>query len=463
MQIEDTPIIDHQRIEELLALTAPTTAEINQILSRCADGFPPQIQEIAQLIQIEDPAIWNRIYALASDLKKRIYGNRIVIFAPLYISNYCVNNCLYCGYGCKNQIIRRKLSMSEIEKEVQVLEKMGHKRLALELGEDPKNTPIEYVLEAIKTIYNTHLDKGSIRRINVNIAATSVQDYQKLKDAQIGTYILFQETYHRENYQKWHGKSLKSDYDYHIQAFSRAMSAGIDDVGAGVLFGLSPWKYEVLGLMQHNAFLESHFGVGFHTISVPRIKPASGLDLNDISYAIDDETFKKIVSILRLAVPFTGIILSTRESAALRKEVIKLGVSQISAGSSTGVGGYQSDEESKNTEQFQVDDHRPSLEVIKDLIKDGYIPSYCTACYRNGRTGDRFMQLARTGKIQDVCHPNALLTLMEYAVSYGDEELQQIVKDVAHKELENIPNDKMKIHVTDALKRIQAGETDFYV
>lgn len=463
MQIEEIPIIEHQQIENLLQIAPPSPQEIEHILTQCSLGNQPTIEEIAQLLQVDDMDTWNSIFKLASKIKQSIYGNRIVIFAPLYISNYCVNTCLYCGYSCKNKIPRRKLTMSEIEQEVKILEKMGHKRLALELGEDPGNTPIEYVLEALQTIYNTHLEHGSIRRVNVNIAATSIAEYKMLKDAQIGTYILFQETYHRANYKKWHGHSKKSDYDYHIHAFSRAMQAGIDDVGAGVLFGLSPWKYEILGLIQHNQFLEKHFGVGFHTISVPRIKPASGLSMKDVTYAIDDLSFKKIVSILRLAVPYTGIILSTRESAELRKEVIQLGVSQISAGSSTGVGGYQSDESSKNTEQFEVEDHRPSLDVVKDLIREGFLPSYCTACYRNGRTGDRFMEMAKSGKIQSVCHPNALLTLMEYAVGYGDTELKEMVAGMAAREVETIPNEKMRTHVMTALERIQNGETDFFV
>lgn len=463
MEIEQSCIIEHSRIESLLRMETPSPETVDGILSRSEQGIQPNIYEIAQLLSVDDASVWNRIFELSSIIKKKIYGNRIVIFAPLYISNYCVNDCLYCGYNCKNGIPRRKLTMSEIEQEVKILESMGHKRLALELGEDPENTPIEYVLQAIQTIYNTKLAKGAIRRINVNIAATDVREYKMLKEAEIGTYILFQETYHRENYKKWHGSSKKSDYDYHIHAFSRAMQAGIDDVGAGVLFGLSPWKYEVLGLMMHNQFLEDHFGVGFHTISVPRIKSASGLNMSSIPNAIDDYTFKKIVSILRLAVPYTGIILSTRESANLRKEVIRLGVSQISAGSSTGVGGYKSDEEARNTEQFTVEDHRPNLEIVKDLIHQGYIPSYCTACYRNGRTGDRFMELAKSGKIQQVCHPNALLTLMEYAISYGDAELRDMVESLIFDEVQNIPGSKMKEHVIEALKKIKQGKTDFFV
>lgn len=463
MKIEQETIIQHTEIEHLLNLPAASALEIDAILTRCSQGIQPNITEIACLLQIQDEEVWNRIFALAREIKQKIYGNRIVIFAPLYISNYCINSCAYCGYSCKNKISRRKLTLPEIEAEVRVLERMGHKRLALELGEDPKNTPLSYVLDAIRTIYNTRLEKGSIRRINVNIAATSQEEYRQLKEAQIGTYILFQETYHREQYRKWHGRSVKADYDYHIHAFTRAMQAGIDDVGGGVLFGLAPWKYEILGLIQHNQFLEKHFGVGFHTISVPRIKPALGVSLEKLPYAIDDATFKKIVAILRLAVPYTGIILSTRESAELRKEVLHLGVSQISAGSSTGVGGYNSDELSHNTEQFEVEDHRPSLEIVKDLMRDGFLPSYCTACYRNGRTGDRFMALAKSGKIQDVCHPNALLTLMEYAVGYGDAELKEMIKNLAEKALDDIPSPKMKAHVRNALSRIQAGETDYFV
>ena len=353
--------------------------------------------------------------------------------------------------------------MEEVSEEVKILEKMGHKRLALELGEDPVNAPIDYVLECLKTIYETQNDNGEIRRVNVNIAATTVENYKKLKDAKIGTYILFQETYHKPTYDNMHPKSLKGDYNYHLTSFDRAMEAGIDDVGAGVLFGLADPKFEVIGLMMHNKHLEDKYGVGFHTISMPRLKPASGVTLQEFPHLVDDEMFKKLVAIIRIAVPFTGIIMSTRETAEMRRELLKYGVSQISAGSSTGVGGYKEREEGRETLQFKTSDDRTPLEVIKSVLDDGYIPSYCTACYRRGRTGERFMKLAKSGEIQNVCEPNAMTTLLEFAIDYGDKEILEKAEEVIKIEKERIKRKDIKDLLEKNLERLKAGERDLYL
>ena len=340
---------------------------------------------------------------------------------------------------------------------------MGHKRLALELGEDPVNAPIDYVTECIKTIYSTQSDKGEIRRINVNIAATSEEDYKKLKESNIGTYILFQETYHKPTFERVHPKSIKGNYEYHLTAFDRSMKAGIDDVGAGVLFGLADYKFEVLALMLHNEHLEKEFNVGFHTVSVPRLKKAEGMNLEDYPNIIDDETFKNIIAIIRIALPFTGIILSTRENKQMRKEALRYGVSQISAGSVTGVGGYKEKEDGRNVEQFATSDDRTPLEVLKGLLDDGYIPSYCTACYRQGRTGERFMHLAKTGQIQNICEPNAIMTLKEFALDYGDEEFLEKAKKVIEKEVSNIEREDIRKFVINNLEKMKDGERDFYL
>ena len=369
--------------------------EIQQVLKKAEKRAGLSHKDIAVLLQIEDEKQLKEMYKLAGEIKESIYGKRIVIFAPLYVSDYCVNNCVYCGYKRCNKFTRRKLTQEEVAEEVRLLEKMGHKRIALELGEDPVNNPIEYVIECLDTIYKTQNSNGEIRRANVNIAATTVDNYRRLKEAGIGTYILFQETYHKPTYEFMHPKSIKGNYDYHTTAFDRAMEGGIDDVGAGVLFGLADPKFEVLGLMIHNEHLEEKFGVGFHTISVPRLKPAEGMNLKDFPHLLSDAEFKKIVAVIRIAVPFTGIILSTRENEDMRRELLKYGVSQMSAGSSTGVGGYKAREAGESVEQFKTSDERAPLDILKELIGDGYIPSYCTACYRMGRTGDRFMSLAK--------------------------------------------------------------------
>lgn len=455
--------INHEYIETLLQESKTTNSEeIDEILSKAQAAKGLSHQEVAKLLQVEDEETLRKLFQVAGEIKKKIYGNRIVIFAPLYISDYCVNNCTYCGYRRDNSFARRRLSMQEIQQEVKLLEKMGHKRIALEAGEDPVHCDIDYVLDAIDAIYNTENENGNIRRINVNIAATTVENYRKLKAKNIGTYILFQETYHQPTYAKVHPQSIKGDYEYHTTAFDRAMEAGIDDVGGGVLFGLADYKFEVLGLMLHNDHLEKIFNVGFHTISVPRIKKANGMDLDKFPHLIDDKTFKKIVAILRIAVPFTGILLSTRESAELRKEVIHYGVSQISAGSAVGVGGYKEQEGGSSTHQFEVGDHRTPLEVLKELMKEDFIPSYCTACYRQGRTGDRFMQLAKSGQIQNICGPNALMTLMEFILDYGDEEIFLQGQNVIYREANKISRPEIKDVVLKNLERIKSGERDLF-
>ena len=456
--------IDQEYIEEVLQKSEKTDYdEIERVLNKAQNKNGLTHIEVATLLQIKDKNQKKRLYEIAGELKRSIYGNRIVVFAPLYISDYCVNNCTYCGYKRDNKFPRKKLTKEEIQSEVKLLEKMGHKRLALELGEDSINAPIEYVLEAIDAVYTTKFENGAIRRINVNIAATTVENYKKLKNADIGTYILFQETYHKPTYEKVHPNSIKGDYQYHLTAFNRAMEGGIDDVGGGVLFGLADYKYEILALMIHNEYLEKHYGVGFHTISVPRIKKAEGMSLDEYPHQIDDDTFRDIVAIIRLAVPFTGMILSTRETAELRRELIKYGISQISAGSSADVGGYSDKESGKTATQFELADQRTPLKVLKELLDEDYIPSYCTACYRMGRTGDRFMQLAKSGNIQNVCLPNALLTLMEYAMDYGDEELAEKVQKVISKEIKNIKREDIKILTLEKLEKIRYGKRDLYL
>lgn len=460
----DGQYIDHDYIEKTLEdAKGASLKEIRAILEKAKALKGLSHLEVAQLLHVEDPAVMKEIFAVAGQIKQQIYGNRVVMFAPLYISNYCVNNCTYCGYAHHNEFGRRKLVKEEIEMEVKLLEKMGHKRIALEVGEDPVNCPIDYVLEAIDTIYATENEKGNIRRINVNLAATTVENYGKLKDKGIGTYILFQETYHQPTYKEVHPRSVKGNYNYHLNAFHRAMKAGIDDVGGGVLFGLYDYKFEVMGLMLHNDQLEKDFGVGFHTISVPRLKKAAGMTLDQFKHILTDEEFKKIVAVIRLAVPFTGIILSTRETAEMRKEAIHYGVSQVSAGSCTGVGGYREHEDGKETPQFEVGDHRSPLEMVKSLMEDGFIPSYCTACYRSGRTGDRFMQLAKSGQIGNVCQPNALMTLMEFAIDYGDEELQQVAMKTIDETADQIVRDDIRKMTKEKLARIKDGARDLYL
>ena len=456
--------INHEYIYKILEETKnPSNEQIKEVLNRAKNREGLDYKDIAILLQAEDEKDLKEIYSLAGEIKKDIYGKRVVVFAPLYVSDYCVNNCVYCGYKRDNKFNRRRLTMDEVAQEVKILEQMGHKRLALELGEDPVNAPIDYVLECLDTIYKTQNNNGEIRRVNVNIAATTVENYKLLKEKGIGTYILFQETYHKPTYDKMHPKSLKGDYNYHLTAFDRAMEAGIDDVGAGVLFGLADPRFEVLGLMMHNAHLEEKFGVGFHTISVPRLQPANGVSLENYPHLLDDKMFKKIVAILRIAVPFTGLILSTRETPEMRKELLKYGVSQISAGSSTGVGGYKEREEGKEVKQFKTNDERSPIEILKELLSDGYIPSYCTACYRKGRTGDRFMSLAKSGNIKYVCEPNALMTLLEFTLDYGDEELYKKSLEIIDKEVENIEREDIKSLTKESMEKMKKGQSDFYL
>ena len=456
--------IDHDYIEKILEDSKNVSKdEIQSVIDKARRREGLNHKEVGILLQVEDKDQLDEIYKLAGEIKELIYGKRIVMFAPLYVSNYCVNNCVYCGYKRDNKFIRRKLTQEEVANEVRILESMGHKRLALEVGEDPINVPIDYILECIDTIYKTQNDNGEIRRINVNIAATTVENYKKLKNANIGTYILFQETYHRPTYEKMHPKSIKGNYEYHLTSFDRAMEAGIDDVGGGVLFGLADPKFEVLALMLHNEHLEEKFKVGFHTISVPRLKKAEGMNLKDFPNILDDETFKKIVAIIRIAVPFTGIILSTRENQEMRRELLKYGVSQISAGSVTGVGGYKEKEEGKNVNQFETSDERSPLEVLKELVDDGYIPSYCTACYRKGRTGERFMSLAKSGEIQNVCEPNALMSLVEYALDYGDDELKNKVEALIDDVKNSFDKQNVRNMVENRIEKLKDGERDLYV
>jgi len=420
-------------------------------------------REALLLLECELPEENERILALAQEIKRKFYGNRIVMFAPLYLSNYCVNGCVYCPYHHQNKHIRRKkLTQDEIRQEVIALQDMGHKRLALETGEDPVNNPIEYVLESIKTIYSIKHKNGAIRRVNVNIAATTVENYAKLKDAGIGTYILFQETYNKKAYEELHPTGPKHNYAWHTEAMDRAMDGGIDDVGCGVLFGLNLYRYDFVGLLMHAEHLEAAKGVGPHTISVPRIRPADDIDAGAFSNAISDEIFAKIVAVLRIAVPYTGIIISTRESQAAREKVLKLGVSQISGGSRTSVGGYVHEEtEEENSSQFDVSDRRTLDEIVNWLLSLGYIPSFCTACYREGRTGDRFMSLVKSGQIANCCLPNALMTLKEYLEDYASPDTRKKGEAVIANEIEHITNPKVKTVAAEHLKELHDGKRDF--
>ncbi len=419
-------------------------------------------REASVLLACENKDRTKKIYDLAEQIKKDFYGNRIVMFAPLYLSNYCINGCLYCPYHLKNKhIARKKLTQEEVAKEVIALQDMGHKRLAIEAGEDPINNPIEYILDCIKTIYSIKHKNGAIRRVNVNIAATTVENYKKLKDAGIGTYILFQETYHKESYEMLHPTGPKHNYAYHTEAMDRAMQAGIDDVGIGVLFGLDKYRYEFAGLLMHAEHLEAVHGVGPHTISVPRVKPADDIDPTEFDNSLSDEMFCKIAALIRISVPYTGMIISTRETPEIRKQIIRLGVSQISGGSRTSVGGYCEEERPHDTEQFDVSDNRTLDEVVNWLMREGYIPSFCTACYREGRTGDRFMSLCKAGQIQNCCHPNALMTLKEFLMDYASDDTKAIGEAMIEKEIDNIGKDKIKDIVRERLVKIENGERDF--
>lgn len=458
--------IDHQEILDVLEYADKNKHNrelIDQILQKARERKGLSYREAAVLLDCDIEEKNQEIYGLAEQIKKDFYGNRIVMFAPLYLSNYCVNGCVYCPYHAKNKhIARKKLTQEEIRREVIALQDMGHKRLALETGEDPVNSPIEYVLESIKTIYSIKHKNGAIRRVNVNIAATTVENYRKLKEAGIGTYILFQETYHKESYEKLHPTGPKHNYAYHTEAMDRAMEGGIDDVGIGVLFGLELYRYEFVGLLMHAEHLEAVHGVGPHTISVPRIRHADDIDADSFDNGIDDDTFAKLVACIRIAVPYTGMIISTRESQKCRERVLHLGVSQISGGSRTSVGGYvEAEPEEENSAQFDVSDTRSLDEVVNWLMRLGYIPSFCTACYREGRTGDRFMSLCKSGQIQNCCHPNALMTLKEYLEDYASEDTKRIGEELIAREIEKVPREKTREIARRHLEEIANGQRDF--
>ncbi len=436
---------------------------IDEILEKARKRKGLTHREAAVLLDCDIEEKNKEIYALAEQIKKDFYGNRIVLFAPLYLSNYCVNGCVYCPYHMKNKHIpRKKLSQEDIKREVIALQDMGHKRLAIEAGEDPVNNPIEYILDSIKTIYSIKHKNGAIRRVNVNIAATTVENYRKLKEAGIGTYILFQETYHKDSYEKLHPTGPKHNYAYHTEAMDRAMQGGIDDVGLGVLFGLEMYRYEFSALLMHAEHLEAAFGVGPHTISVPRIKRADDIDPATFDNGIDDDIFAKLVACIRIAVPYTGMIISTRESQKCRERVLHLGISQISGGSRTSVGGYDEPEpEDEKSEQFDVSDKRTLDQVVNWLMRMDYIPSFCTACYREGRTGDRFMSLCKSQQILNCCHPNALMTLKEYLEDYAEPDTKEIGNRLIEKEIDRIPNEKVKSIVRERLVKIENNERDF--
>ena len=458
--IDDAEILDTLKYAEENCENRPL---IEEILRKAAECKGISHREAAVLLDCKLPDLNEKMFKLARQLKQRLYGNRIVMFAPLYLSNYCVNGCVYCPYHGKNKTIKRKkLTQEEIAREVIALQDMGHKRLALEAGEHPTMNPIEYILESIDTIYNIHHKNGAIRRVNVNIAATTVENYTKLKDAGIGTYILFQETYNKKNYEALHPTGPKSDYAYHTEAMDRAMQGGIDDVGIGVLFGLETYRYDFVGLMMHAEHLEAVFGVGPHTISVPRICPADDIDINTFKNVVPDDIFCKIVAVIRITAPYTGMIVSTRESQKTREKVLDLGVSQLSGGSHTSVGGYNNPEEyDESTAQFDVSDRRTLDQVVGWLLDLGYIPSFCTACYRLGRTGDRFMSLVKSGQIANCCHPNALMTLKEYAEDYASPDVKRKCQEMIAREILKVPNEKIRQKAMDNLIAIENNQRDF--
>lgn len=459
--------ISHQEILDTLNYAENNKNNIgliDKILKKAEERKGLDHREASVLLACELEDKNKKIFELANQIKKDFYGNRIVLFAPLYLSNYCINSCVYCPYHHQNKHIkRRKMTQEEIVKEVIALQDMGHKRLAIEAGEDPKNNPIEYILESINTIYNVKHKNGAIRRVNINIAATTVENYKKLHEAGIGTYILFQETYNKSNYQVLHPAGPKHNYNYHTEAMDRAMQGGIDDVGLGVLFGLSTYKYEFAGLLMHAEHLEAVYNVGPHTISFPRIKNADDIDSSSFKNGISDDIFLKIIACTRVSVPYTGMIISTREGKEVREKALKYGISQISGASRTNVGGYSDDdiENSENTAQFDISDNRTLDEIVKWLMEDGNIPSFCTACYRAGRTGDRFMELCKSKQIQNCCHPNALMTLKEYLEDYASPETKKVGEELISKEIDNVSSDKIKSILIDNLNKIGNGERDF--
>lgn len=461
-----TEFIDDKEVRDAIAYADDHKNDvelIDKILEKAKKRKGLNYREASVLLACENEEKNKEILDLAKQIKKDFYGNRIVLFAPLYLSNYCINGCLYCPYHAKNKhISRKKLTQEEIKKEIIALQDMGHKRLALEAGEDPVHNPIEYILESIKTIYDTTHDRGVIRRVNVNIAAETVENFKKLHDAGIGTYVLFQETYNKKRYEELHPSGPKSNYRWHTEAMDRAMEAGIDDVGIGALFGLDLYRYEFIGLLMHADHLEQVYGVGPHTISVPRVKKAEDIDPDAFDNGIDDDVFIKIIACLRIAVPYTGMIISTRENKEVRRKALGAGISQISGGSKTSVGGYEKEEDKDdNSAQFDVSDQRTLDEVVLWLMEIGYIPSFCTACYRAGRTGDRFMSLCKSGQIQNCCHPNALLTLEEYLLDYAGPETRKVGQKLIREEVNNIPKQKVRDLVLQYLDRMQDGERDF--
>jgi 2-iminoacetate synthase len=462
--LKPSEFIDHEEVLSTLAYAQKTAADpqaIKAILAKARDRQGLGHREAMALFDCESPDLNQEIFDLARQIKKDFYGQRVVMFAPLYLSNYCVNGCLYCPYHAKNKhIARKKLTMEDIVQEVTALQDIGHKRLALEAGEHPTMNPLEYILEAIETVYSIKHKNGAIRRVNVNIAATDVASYRKLSAAGVGTYILFQETYHRGGYERLHPTGPKSDYDWHATAMDRAMEGGLDDVGLGVLFGLEGHRYELAALLMHAEHLEAVHGVGPHTISVPRLREADDIDPNQFEHGLSDEAFAKIVAVARVSVPYTGLIVSTRESAQSRARVLGLGVSQISGGSRTSVGGYY-EAETENTAQFEVNDTRSLDEVIHWLMELGHIPSFCTACYREGRTGDRFMTLCKSGKIQNCCHPNALMTLKEYLLDYASPQTQALGDSLIASQIDEVPNPKVRDLVVQRLALISEGQRDF--
>ena len=457
--------INEEYIQELLSKAAKASGgEIKAALEKAAHFEGLSHQEAAILLAAKSHR--DEIFKIAGQIKKQIYGERIVIFAPLYVSDYCVNRCAYCGFNNNSGGQRRKLTQEEVRAEVSILQQMGHKRLALEAGEDPANCPLDYILECIDTIYNMKFENGEIRRVNVNIAALDIEGFKRLKEAEIGTYILFQETYHRPAYKKFHLGGPKKDYDYHINAFDRAMEAGIDDVGAGALFGLYDYKFEVLALMLHNEHLEKRFGVGFHTISVPRICHTGAGQA--FPYAVNNEDFLHLVAVLRIAVPFTGMIVSTRETQQMRRQLVQLGITQMSAGSSTAVGGYSSSvsklsQTGSGLPQFSLSDHREAKDIFYWLMEEGMLPSFCTACYRSGRSGDRFMSLAKSGNIKNVCLPNSMLTLKEYALDYGDNRFKSLADNLIDNSLADIENEKIRHLIESKLVELTNGTRDIFI
>jgi 2-iminoacetate synthase len=466
MAISKAEFIDDEAILAALQQGSKRVSalEVEAIIQKAALGKGLSLDEVAVLLHVEDPELLEEIYATAISIKKQVYGNRLVLFAPLYISDYCVNNCVYCGYKRDHKFNRLRLTMDQIRAEIAILEEMGHKRIAMECGEDPVNCPIDYVLEAIETIYSVKVKNGSIRRVNVNIAATTIDDYRRLKAANIGTYILFQETFHRPTYAFMHPAGPKHNYDWHTCSFDRAMEAGIDDVGAGVLFGLYDYKYEVLAMLQHALHLEAVFGVGPHTISVPRLRPAAGVSFKNFPHLVSDADFKKLVAIIRLAVPYTGMIISTREDAAFRDELLSVGISQMSGGSCTGVGGYCSEKQAEEGQlpQFKVADERSLDGVVASICRSGYLPSFCTACYRKGRTGDHFMPLAKSGEIQNMCQPNAIMTFKEFLIDYASPQTREIGERVIQDYLKQIPSAEMQKQTRERLVHIEVeGKRDY--